>query len=541
MIQNREQLGRKLWSIAKRIKGSSVSADNFRDYMLSFLFLRILSDNYERTAKKELGDEYPDVNAVGVSERSPLSVWYERNPEDVPAFEERMLLKANCVIRPENLWNNIARMAHDRDGALLHELEAGLRNLGNESLQSDISAIFYNLDLASSNFGHSIADRNSRFCEIIAGIDEALAGISSEDGTLGETYEYLIERFAAASKNRSGEFYTPHRISDIVAGIVTFDSAKTRAGEESLPVDVMDFACGSGSMLLNVRESLGPGKIARLHGQDKNRANCNLARMNMMAHGVKRGEFEIHCGDTLANDWDKLRARSPKERPRFDMVVSNPPFSCRWDRKKEMGKDPRFRNYGLPPRLPADYAFLLHGFHYLDDDGVMAIILPLGALFREGEEAKIRRKLLENGNIDAVIGLPNNLFYSTGYPVCIIVLRKRRKTDDILFVNASELVVKGMWQSHMLGEHVERIVETYRKRPERIERFARRVRMNEIEANNFYLNVSRYVSMAEEEVAIDLSCAREEMLKYRKRALKSAYNHNELLKELQLSPLPTAD
>ena len=200
---------------------------------------------------------------------------------------------------------------------------------------------------------------------------------------------------------------------------------------------VLDFACGSGSLLLNVRHRMkaNGGNIGKIYGQEKNITTYNLARMNMLLHGVKDSEFEIHHGDSLLNDWDMLNEMNPAKKVEFDAIVANPPFSYRWEPTEEMGKDFRFNNYGLAPKSAADFAFLLHGFHFLKQDGTMAIILPHGVLFRGGAEERIRTKLLKDGNIDAVIGLPANLFFSTGIPVCILVLKKCKKSDDVLFIN----------------------------------------------------------------------------------------------------------
>ena len=288
------------------------------------------------------------------------------------------------------------------------------------------------------------------------------------------------------------------------------DGGLPKTGKRKHLASVMDFACGSGSLLLNVRKRMGPHGIGKIYGQEKNITTYNLARMNMLLHGVKDSEFEIYHGDTLTNDWDLLRETNPAKKPHFDAVVANPPFSYRWDPNEALGEDVRFKNYGLAPKSAADFAFLLHGFHYLKDDGVMAIILPHGVLFRGSAEAKIRRKLLDDGHIDTVIGLPANLFYSTGIPVCILVLKKCKKPDDVLFINASEHFEKGKRQNYLSDEHIEKIVDTYQQRPESIERYARRVEMGEIEANNCNLNISRYVSTAEQEVAIDLSVTHKE-------------------------------
>ena len=531
------KLGKTLWSIADQLRGA-MNADDFRDYMLSFLFLRYLSDNYEQAAKKELGQDYPDPNIIGNGRCSPLSVWYEQNPNDVSDFEKQMRLKAHYVIQPEYLWASITHMARTQHEQLLDTLQAGFKHIENESFQSTFSGLFSEINLGSDKLGKTYEDRNAKLCTIISKIAEGLAEFSTDSDTLGDAYEYLIGQFAAGSGKKAGEFYTPQRISDILSAIVTLDSQEPNAGKRKHLTSVMDFACGSGSLLLNVRKRMGPHGIGKIHGQEKNITTYNLARMNMLLHGVKDTEFEIYHGDTLANDWDMLRETNPAKKPHFDAVVANPPFSYRWTPNEALGEDMRFKNYGLAPKSAADFSFLLHGFHYLKDDGVMTIILPHGVLFRGGAEAKIRRKLLEDGHIDTIIGLPANLFYSTGIPVCILVLKKCKKPDDVLFINASEHFEKGKRQNFLTDEHIEKIVSTYRERPESVELYARRVDMKEIEANDSNLNISRYVSTAKPEVAIDLPSTHTELVEIEKQIQESTAKHNVYLKELGLSPLP---
>ena len=537
--QDQEQLGKTLWAIADQLRGA-MNADDFRDYMLAFLFLRHLSDNYEQAAKKELRRDCPDPDAIGNGGRSSLSVWYERNPDDVVAFEKQMRLKVHYVIRPGHLWASIAHMARTQDSELLDTLQAGFTYIENESFQSTFSGLFSEINLGSDKLGKTYEDRNAKLCTIITRIAGGLAEFSTESDTLGDAYEYLIGQFAAGSGKKAGEFYTPQRISDILSGIVTLDSQEPKTGRRKLD-SVMDFACGSGSLLLNVRKRMGPHGIGRIYGQEKNITTCNLARMNMLLHGVRDTEFEIHHGDTLTNDRDMLRETNPAKRPCFDAVVANPPFSYRWDPNGALGEDMRFKNYGLAPKSAADFAFLLHGFHFLREDGVMAIILPHGVLFRGGAEARIRRKLLDDGHIDTVIGLPANLFYSTGIPVCILVLKKCKKPDDVLFINASRHFGKGKRQNYLTDGHIAKIIDTYRQRPESIERYARRVGMDEIETNDFNLNISRYVSTAEPEAEIDLSATHEELVEIEKKIEDSTARHNAFLKELGLSPLPAFD
>ena len=538
--QDQKQLGNALWGIADQLRGA-MNADDFRDYMLAFLFLRYLSDNYENAAKKELGRDYPNLIDTDNGGRSSLSVWYELNPNDVSAFERQMRLKAHYVIRPEHLWASIAHMARTQDGALLTMLQAGFKYIENESFQSTFSGLFSEVNLGSDKLGKTYVDRNAKLCTIITKIAEGLAEFSPNSDMLGDAYEYLIGQFAAGSGKKAGEFYTPQRISDVLSEIITLDSQEPKTGKRKRLASVMDFACGSGSLLLNVRKRIGRHGIGKIYGQEKNITTYNLARMNMLLHGVKDSEFEIYHGDTLTNDWGMLRETNPAKKPYFDAVVANPPFSYRWGPSEALGEDMRFKNYGLAPRSAADFAFLLHGLHYLKDDGVMAIILPHGVLFRGGAEAKIRRKLLVDGYIDTVISLPANLFFSTGIPVCILILKKCKKPDDILFINASAHYEKRKRQNFLSDEHISMIVDTYQQRPDFIERYARRVEREEIEANDFILSIARYVSTAEPEVEIDLVSTHGELVEFESRIQASLAKHNEFLNELGLSPLPTPD
>ncbi|MBN2164591.1 MAG: N-6 DNA methylase [Pontiellaceae bacterium] len=261
--------------------------------------------------------------------------------------------------------------------------------------------------------------------------------------------------------------------------------------------------------------------------------------MNMLLHGVKDAEFEIFHGDTLDNEWDLFREQNPAKKPKFDAVVANPPFSLRWSPGEETGKDVRFKSHGVAPKSAADFAFLLHGFHYLKDDGVMAIILPHGVLFRGGVEARIRKKLLDDSCIDTVIGLPANLFYSTGIPVCILVLKKCKKPDDVLFINASEHFEKGKRQNQLTKDHIQKIIDTYIERPEEpVERYARRVGMDEIIENDYNLNITRYVSTAEAEPIIDLRKTHDAIVAADKDIHTMTAKHNEFLKQLGLPTLP---
>jgi type I restriction enzyme M protein len=538
---NQKQLGKTLWAIADQLRGA-MDADDFRDYMLSFLFLRYLSDNYEAAAKKELGRDYPDI-ALDVLQKTgastPLQVWYEENLSDVPAFEKQMRRKVHYVIEPLHLWSSIANMARTQDSEMLSTLQAGFKYIETESFESTFQGLFSEIDLASPKLGKTYTERNAKLCTIIQKIADGLTEFSREMDALGDAYEYLIGQFAAGSGKKAGEFYTPQQISDILSSIVTLDSQEPKTGVKQRLESVMDFACGSGSLLLNVRNRMkkAGGTIGKIYGQEKNITTYNLARMNMLLHGVKDTEFEIFHGDTLTNDWDILRELNPAKKPSFDAIVANPPFSYRWEPTEAMGDDVRFKNHGLAPKSAADFAFLLHGFHFLKDEGVMAIILPHGVLFRGGAEERIRTKLLKDGHIDTVIGLPSNLFYSTGIPVCILVLKKCKKPDDVLFINAAEHFVKGKRQNQMTDEHIAKIIKTYQFRDEEA-RYSRRVEMAEIEKNDFNLNISRYISTVVGEAEIDLEETHGKLVEIEKAIAAAKQKHNDFLQELGLSPLP---
>ncbi|HTB85523.1 MAG TPA: type I restriction-modification system subunit M [Candidatus Sulfotelmatobacter sp.] len=443
------------------------------------------------------------------------------------------------VIQPPHLWNSIANMARTQNGELLNTLQAGFKYIQDESFESTFDGLFSEIDLASPKLGKTYPDRNAKLCTIIQKIAEGLNEFSTDIDALGDAYEYLIGQFAAGSGKKAGEFYTPQQLSDILSAIVTLDSQEPKTGRKKRLDSVLDFACGSGSLLLNVRNRMtkAGGTIGRIYGQEKNITTYNLARMNMLLHGVKDTEFEIFHGDTLTNDWDILRELNPAKKPEFDAIVANPPFSYRWEPTDAMGDDVRFKNHGLAPKSAADFAFLLHGFHFLKQEGVMAIILPHGVLFRGGAEERIRKKLLTDGHIDTVIGLPANLFYSTGIPVCILVLKKCKKPDNVLFINAAEHFEKGKRQNRLREEDIDKIIETYKTRNSE-DRYSRCVEMAEIEKNDFNLNISRYISTAVAEEEIDLSKTNAELVEIEKKIKDATTKHNKFLKELGLPPLP---
>lgn len=398
--------------------------------------------------------------------------------------------------------------------------------------------MFSEINLDSEKLGKTYEERNKKLCNIIQKIAEGINQFSTEKDNLGDAYEYLIGQFAAGSGKKAGEFYTPQPISGILSGIITLDSQDPAKGDKKKIERVLDFACGSGSLLLNVRKKItrAGGTLGTIFGQEKNITTYNLARMNMLLHGVKDTEFEIYHGDTLLNEWEILREMNPAKKLEFDAVVANPPFSYRWEPSEATGEDFRFKSYGIAPKSAADLAFLLHGFHFLSKEGTMAIILPHGVLFRGGSEERIRTKLLRDGNIDTVIGLPANLFFSTGIPVCILVLKKCKKFDDVLFINAVDHFEKGKRQNKLRPEHIKKIVDTYREREEET-RYSRRVTMEEIENNGFNLNISRYVSTALDEESINLQEVNKRLVELDKDINKAREIHNQFLQELGLPPI----
>lgn len=511
--KDQQALGKTLWAIADELR-SKMNADDFRDYMLSFLFLRYLSGNYEQTARRELGRDYPDEGQLSTGETA-LQRWYTENSEDVEEFEAQMRRRIHYVIKPKYLWSHIVELARTQSSDLLNTLDEGFRHIETESFDSTFRGLFSEVNLSSEKLGKTYHQKNETLCVIILKIAEGIGAFSADIDVLGDAYEYLIAQFAAGSGKKAGEFYTPQAISTILSRIVALDAQNPDRGVKESIKKVLDFTCGSGSLLLNVRKQMGEN-IGRIYGQELNITTYNLARMNMLLHGVKDTEFEIFHGDSLANEWAFLNNANPSQKVEFDAIVANPPFSLKWNPKEETAQDFRFHNYGLAPKSAADFAFLLHGFHYLSQDGTMAIILPHGVLFRGGAERAIRQKLLEDGSIDTIIGLPPKLFYSTGIPVCIIVLKKCQTNADVLFIDASREFAKDKRQNRLrVGENgepndIDKIIDTYQYRRE-IDKYSRCVPLSEIKENDYNLNIPRYVDTFEEEEEIDIQAVMSEI------------------------------
>lgn len=546
--RNYQQLGNVLWKIANELRGT-MDAKDFGDYMLSFLFLRYLSLNYEKQAKVAFDVDYPEPVLSEDGRRiveSPISVFYRENADAVEDFEYEMASRLGYNIKPQYLWDNIAELARTQSPELQQTLIDAFYHIENEALNEAFSGLFSEIQLISDKLGKGANAQNLLLCKIISRINDGLSEFSTETDILGNAYEYLIGLFASDSGKKAGEFYTPQPLSTILSKIVSRDSQNPTTGVRK-NLEILDFACGSGSLLLNIHNQLRScGKeVSMIYGQEKNTTTYNLARMNMLLHGLKPTAFKIHNGDSLANDWDLLKSSNKK----FDAVVANPPFSLKWEPTKEMAGDSRFINFGLAPKDKADLAFLLHGFHYLKDDGVMAIILPHGALFRGNAEGRIRQQLLDKRDstdkdevpisrcyIDTIIGLPNKMFYSTNIPVCILVLKHCKRHDDILFINASEQYEEGKKQNIMKENHIEKIVNTYINRTEE-ERFSRRVSMDEIRKNGYNLNISRYVSTEPPEEPINLNEVNTDLAAINKEIAELTKKHNADLTALGLKAI----
>lgn len=338
---------------------------------------------------------------------------------------------------------------------------------------------------------------------------------------IGDAYEFLIGQFASQAGKKAGEFYTPHEVSDMMARIVTF-------GQEGKKLfSVYDPTMGSGSLMLNVRHYLKYKRSVKYHGQELNTTTYNLAKMNLILHEVAKENMNLRNADTLNKDW-------PTDEPyTFDSVLMNPPYSAEWSADKSFLDDSRFNRYGkLAPKSKADFAFLLHGFYHLKDSGTMAIVLPHGVLFRGAAEGTIRKKLLEDGSIYAVIGMPPNLFYGTSIPTTVIVLKKNRSNRDVLFIDASKDFIKEKNQNKLTTNNIDKIVETYIKR-ETVEKYAYLATYDEVKENDYNLNIPRYVDTFEPEEPVDMAAIGKEMCKIRKEKAELESRILEMISSLQ--------
>lgn len=474
----KRELEAKLWDIADILRGK-MDANEYKNYILGFIFYKYLSEKIEKYLDKELEED-------GIKFKEA----YE-DEDYAQLLEEEAVTNLGYFLEPKYLFSTIVAMA-TKEEFILEDLEKALNKIGESAAGSDSEDDFENLfedvDLQSSKLGKAVDDKNSTISEIIKKLSEIQFDLEdTERDVLGDAYEYLIGQFASEAGKKAGEFYTPQEVSKILAKIVTLDKSKIKRA--------YDPTCGSGSLLLRISKE---ADVSDFYGQELNQTTYNLARMNMLLHDVPFDDFEIRRGDSL-EDPQFLDMQ-------FDAIVANPPFSAKWSSDKKFNEDPRFSEYGkLAPKSKADYAFVQHMIYHLSDDGCMAVVLPHGVLFRGAAEEKIRRHLIEKNNyIDAVIGLPSNIFYGTSIPTLILVLKKcRNNDDDILFIDASNEFEKVKNQNKLRPEHIDKILDTYANRKE-IDKYSHKATLSEIEENDFNLNIPRYVDTFEEEEPIDL-------------------------------------
>ncbi|RYL18406.1 type I restriction-modification system subunit M [Acinetobacter baumannii] len=485
-----QQLQKQLWNIANTLRGT-MGADEFRDYILGFIFFKYLSEKAVNYANELLDGE--EISFLQLD---------ENNDEHVPYIEE---IKKNAIeevgyaLTPKQLFHTLAERGRQGE-FILDDLAATLKaieqsTLGSESAD-DFANLFEDLDLNSTKLGNNASDRNALVAKVLSHLDDIDFDISNtEADVLGDAYEYLIGEFASGAGKKAGEFYTPQTVSTLLAKIVTQGKDRLRS--------VYDPTCGSGSLLLRVKREVQD--VDMIYGQEMNRTTYNLARMNMILHDVHFAKFDIKQENTLT--------RPQHLDKRFDAVVANPPFSAKWSADPLFLQDERFATYGkLAPSSKADMAFVQHMLYQLDDNGTMAVVLPHGVLFRGSSEGVIRQYLIEQMNvIDAVIGLPANIFYGTSIPTCILVLKKNREhKDNILFIDASNEFEKQKTQNKLLPEHIENIIGAFENR-QNIEKYAHVATLQQVKDNDYNLNIPRYVDTFEAEDEIDLDAIAQQL------------------------------
>ena len=476
--EQQRELHTRLWAIANDLRGN-MEANEFKNYILGLIFYRYLSEKVENRVKDLLSED--DI--------SYRDAWADEEYRE--GLQEELLEQLGYFIEPEFLFSTLLESIED--GKFDIEMLQGAINditestLGADS-QEDFDHLFDDMDLASTKLGRDVKSRSKLIAKVMGNIAEIdFAHEDSEIDVLGDAYEYLISQFAANAGKKAGEFYTPQQVSKILAKIVT-------VGKNDLK-DVYDPTCGSGSLLLRVAKE---AKVRKFYGQELTSTTYNLARMNMLLHDVDYTNFDIKNDDTLEHP--------QHEGMKFEAIVANPPYSANWSADPKFLDDERFSAYGkLAPKSKADFAFVQHMIHQLDDKGTMAVVLPHGVLFRGAAEGVIRKYLIEERNVlDSVIGLPANIFFGTSIPTVILVFKKCRENNDILFIDASNEFEKGKNQNNLTDAHVEKIVDTYVKR-KTIDKYSYVASMDEIKENDYNLNIPRYVDTFEEEEPIDLA------------------------------------
>ena len=511
--EQRRQLDAQLWGIANLLRGK-VDPDDYRDYILGFIFYKYLSEKQHLYANELLqGESVTDFELV-------------KDQDTLDAIQEESLISLGYFLKPDELFSSITKRGNS-NSYILDDLQSVLNHIeqstsGTES-EDDFNALFEDLDLNSTKLGRTPNARNEIIVNILTYLDEIDFRLDEvESDVIGDAYEYLIAKFASGAGKSAGEFYTPQQVSKILSKIITTGKTKLKS--------VYDPTCGSGSLLLRVAREV---EVGEFYGQELNRTTYNLARMNMILHGVHYRDFDIRQEDTLEEPQHLNK--------RFEGIVANPPFSLKWksDANPLFSSDERFSQYGrLAPKSKADFAFVQHMVYQLADNGTMACVLPHGVLFRGSSEEVIRRYLINDLNyLDAVIGLPSNIFYGTGIPTCILVLKKCREQDDnIVFIDASgdDHFIKEGNQNALRDVDVELIVTTYRNR-ESIEKYSSVVTLQEIEENDYNLNIPRYVDTFEEEEDVDLEQVSQEIQSIEQELSETNQTIQSFCKELNIS------
>lgn len=483
--ENKKALEQQLWNIANELRGK-MDADEFRDYILGFIFYKYLSEKIENFTNELL--KVDGITFTSLDSNNP------EHEEILNSLKDDCVQQLGYFLKPNELFSAMAKKGNsDNNNFILDDLTQVLRHIesstmGTES-EDDFEHLFEDLDLTSTKLGRTEEAKNKLIAKVLYHLDNINFELKNHDrDVLGDAYEYLIGQFAAGAGKKAGEFYTPQEVSKILAKLVTVGKTRLKS--------VYDATCGSGSLLLRVAKEVED--VSNFYGQELNRTTYNLARMNMIMHDVHYRKFDIKQEDTLEHPQHLEH--------RFEAIVANPPFSANWSANPLHLNDDRFSQYGkLAPSSKADFAFIQHMIYHLDDNGTMAIVLPHGVLFRGAAEGHIRQYLIEDRNyLDAVIGLPSNIFYGTSIPTCILVFKKcREDSENVLFIDASNDFEKAKNQNYLTEENIEKIVNTYAKREE-IEKYSHLASMDEIRENDYNLNIPRYVDTFEEEEQIDL-------------------------------------
>ena len=479
------ELNQKLFSAADKLR-SKMDESEYKNYLLGLIFYKYLSDKLLEKVVELAGESLDEF-----SNADKQTVLYRQLLEDEDTKSDLIETLVDTLgydIAADHLFN-VLTMQANQNTFQLNDLNKAFIDLSTKYNQ--FSGLFDDVDLKSKKLGADDQQRNVTITEVLKKLN-GIDVLGHNGDVIGDAYEFLISQFASEAGKKAGEFYTPHEVSDMMARIAAIGQ------EDKKLFSVFDPTMGSGSLMLNIRNYLNYPKSVKYHGQELNTTTFNLAKMNLILHGVDNEDIRLRNGDTLNKDW-------PTDEPyTFDSVVMNPPYSAKWSSDDTFLDDSRFNRYGkLAPKSKADFAFLLHGFYHLKDSGTMAIVLPHGVLFRGAAEGVIRKKLLEDGSIDTVIGMPANLFFGTSIPTTVIILKKNRTSRDVLFIDASKDFIKGKNQNKLSQENIDRIVETYKKR-EDVEKFAHVASFEEIKENDFNLNIPRYVDTFEEQEEIDI-------------------------------------